>query len=146
MDCLTSALGICPVCMSDHSGSNKQAEKPKKVTSIAEVNGKVIVTLDDGQYLTAEMSAVDRNLGSELNANIDEKLSAMGEKLEEKADKSIILGLESRVEALETKNQELEQLVNELITMKTTLAAGLVEVQTLAGTGSFKAFNLDTIL
>lgn len=58
------------------TGSDKELPN---VTSIAEVNGKVIITLDNGLYLSASMEVVDKD----LNANIEarQEMDALKEKV-----------------------------------------------------------------
>lgn len=84
MDCLTSALGICPVCTGTHTGSKAEPVKPNTITSIAEVNGKVLVVFDDGTYKEASMGVVDENLNTNINAQMEmDTLKAKVKELEE---------------------------------------------------------------
>lgn len=73
------------------TGSDKELPN---VTSIAEVNGKVIITLDNGLYLSASMEVVDKDLNANIEARqemdtLKEKVSTL-ENAVKKMNDSII--------------------------------------------------------
>lgn len=125
MDCLSAIasnpLGVCSI-------SKKEEPKKVTVTSIAEVNGKVIVTLDDGTYLETEMSVVDRNLNADIQAR--EEMNA----------------LKAKVDTLATKTDELTNKVTSLENFKSKVLDNLIDVRNFENEVSFKAFGSNTNL
>lgn len=51
-----------------YCGCSSEEKELPTVTSIAEVNGKVIITLDNGKYLEATLDVVDKNINGDIEA------------------------------------------------------------------------------
>lgn len=130
MECSDNTLDFCPVCMGSCI-SSCEPEKLPTVVSIAEVNGKVIIALDNGKYLNAEMSVIDKNLIT--GGNFEETINSLKERLrvlEEKEDKDTIFD-----------PTELNNKISELENKLSKLTDNIIDIHGLDGELSHLAIN-----